>query len=278
MKSGSLELQVVTITPARAREMLEQNTINRRLNKLTTERFASDMRGGDWQLNGEPIIVGEGGELLDGQHRLAACMRAAQPFETLLVRGVPAEHMKTIDSGVSRSFADVLTFEGMKHNVTLSGALKWLARYERLIERNLNQLPQIADHSREKLLEILQQNPGIIYSVERAMEWRKTTPAPRSVIGFVHYIAGRHAGVAQADSFFTQLATATAPPDSAITVVRNTLLNHQIGVARLNAFTQSAMLIKAFRYWNAGKTPKRITLKRGRTQKEAFPRIEDPLS
>jgi len=64
-----------TITPQQARHWLEHNNNhNRHLNPTTVKKYASDMREGNWQMNSMPIVFSDTGQLLDGQHRLAACV------------------------------------------------------------------------------------------------------------------------------------------------------------------------------------------------------------
>ena len=127
-----LKVETRTITPQEAEKLLRRNSVNRSLNKMTVDRYASDMVSGEWKLNGEAIITNGNGELKDGQHRLTACVKAAVPFDTLFVTGVPNDAMGTIDSGQSRSLADVLTLQGYSHQdaVSVASALKWLVRYD----------------------------------------------------------------------------------------------------------------------------------------------------
>lgn len=67
-------------------------------------------------MNGETIVFGTSGSLLQGQHRLTACVRANVGFKTIIVRNVPDRVMYSIDRGKARSFADQLAttpqFEG----------------------------------------------------------------------------------------------------------------------------------------------------------------------
>ncbi|MDP2620568.1 MAG: hypothetical protein Q8P46_10395, partial [Hyphomicrobiales bacterium] len=71
------------ITPELAREWLEKtNRKNRPLSELKWTAYAVDMLEGRWQYNGDAIRFGSDGVLLDGQHRLMACVEAGIPFET----------------------------------------------------------------------------------------------------------------------------------------------------------------------------------------------------
>lgn len=98
----------VTITPEKAGELLAMNTNNRNMNKAAVKKYADDMREGLWQYNGDPIRVSATNVLLDGQHRLQACVQSGVSFECELIENLPDEVRPTIDTGRKRSAADVL--------------------------------------------------------------------------------------------------------------------------------------------------------------------------
>lgn len=98
----------VTMTPRRAKQLLLLNTKNRKVSKGLVAKYASDMRAGRWPYNGDPIRVSSTNVLLDGQHRLQACVDADVSFDCELIEGLPDDVGKTIDGGRKRSAADVL--------------------------------------------------------------------------------------------------------------------------------------------------------------------------
>lgn len=98
----------VTITPEKAQELLNNNPKNRNLSKPLARKYASDMKDGLWQYNGDAIRVSKTGELLDGQHRLQACVYAGMPFEAELIEGLSETVLPTIDAGRRRSASDAL--------------------------------------------------------------------------------------------------------------------------------------------------------------------------
>ncbi len=84
-----------TITPAQAREMLWRDRqamgAGGRQSPLirVIEQYAGDMRGGRWEpvRAGEhidPITLGKDGMIINGYHRLLACVAAGVPFETFV--------------------------------------------------------------------------------------------------------------------------------------------------------------------------------------------------
>lgn len=107
--------QLVTITPEEAARILElENVNNRNIRKSHVERLAGAMRDGHWIVNGETVIYNDN-YLLDGQHRLAACVLAGVPFTTWVVSNVPSDAMPSIDKGIARTAGDTLSWAGYKN-------------------------------------------------------------------------------------------------------------------------------------------------------------------
>lgn len=125
----------VTITPEKAKEMLELSEMsgfrNRNVTNSHVKYIANQMSRGAFEYNGEPIIIGTSLEVLDGQHRLLACIKSGVEFETELVEGVPPCRFATIDTGKNRSGGDVLTVEGYKHAKTLASTIRAILCYRR---------------------------------------------------------------------------------------------------------------------------------------------------
>lgn len=107
-----MRAQLETITPDRASDLLRSQARNRTPRKSQVARFADDMTHGRWKLNGSTIGLSRQGALVDGQHRLLACVQAKTPFQTLVVYGLEDAAVETIDTGKARTFGDVLAFKG----------------------------------------------------------------------------------------------------------------------------------------------------------------------
>jgi hypothetical protein len=77
----------VTVTPEMAREWLDANTgvpFNSQPHKV--DQYARDMASGHWPLTGEGIRFDEADQLVDGRHRLRACVKSGVPFLTYVTR------------------------------------------------------------------------------------------------------------------------------------------------------------------------------------------------
>lgn len=101
------------ITPGKAREYLAHNTHNRAIRKAHLNELTREMRAGNWVENGQAIVFDAKGNLLDGQHRLHACVASDTPFITDVVRGVSDPRaFATIDIGKPRGAHDMATYLG----------------------------------------------------------------------------------------------------------------------------------------------------------------------
>lgn len=109
---SAINVALMTITPQMAGQMLEKNIANRKVNQANVNRIAADMATGNYKVNGETIKISPNGEILDGQHRLLACVKSGMPFQTYVVYDVERETVGTIDMGKGRSVADSLNVMG----------------------------------------------------------------------------------------------------------------------------------------------------------------------
>ena len=96
---SSLKFSVVEITPKDAEVLLSKYLHNRPISRDNINKYAIQMSEGKWHLNGEAIIINDKGLTDNGYHRLAACIQAGVPFQTVLIEGVKHETWTTIDTG-----------------------------------------------------------------------------------------------------------------------------------------------------------------------------------
>jgi hypothetical protein len=91
MNSEKLTIKVEIITPESAAGYLAKNDRNRRQKETTLDAYARDMLAGKWRLTHQGIAFDDKGNLIDGQHRLGAVLRAKVPVEMLVMRGFPSK-------------------------------------------------------------------------------------------------------------------------------------------------------------------------------------------
>lgn len=118
--------RIINIDPASAELLLaERNQGNRPPKPNKVQQFASDMSSKRWGLTGDTIKFAPDGRLLDGQNRLAACVRANKSFTTHVVFNIDPALFGRMDIGKPRNPADVLHIAGYKYASTLAAAVRW---------------------------------------------------------------------------------------------------------------------------------------------------------
>lgn len=119
-----MKFELVNITPEIARSMLSTME-NRRLRKRRVNWLAEQITDGSF-MEGVPemIMLTSTGKLINGQHRLNAVILADKPVQMYVATGVNEEAFKVIDTGLSRTGADVLSIEGVNNATSLSAIIK----------------------------------------------------------------------------------------------------------------------------------------------------------
>ena len=142
-----MKTTITTINPKLAAEMLQTSKAAGGLNRDTKaklNRLIQQFRAGRWILNGEPIIIGASGRILDGHHRLTACCMANVSFDTVLVTEATEAALDTIDTGSSRSISDTLHLAGHAGKKSMLSALGKGKKFVDSIRISCNVDPKIA--------------------------------------------------------------------------------------------------------------------------------------
>lgn len=170
----------VLLTVEMARRFLGNNFAdNRRVVASIVDRYARDILAGLWRLNGEALKVSVDGQLLDGQHRCLAVIKAAIPISTFVVYDVEPGSFPTFDTGKSRTLGDLLHDNTLAASVTLLFAYRNGALQSGIMGRQ-------ATPTRQQSLELLLANPGIKNSVKKVPHGGRLLT--RSLMGFLHYV------------------------------------------------------------------------------------------
>jgi hypothetical protein len=126
------EIAIETWTPTLAKRELEEQEKriaagdyrNRKVNSLTVNRYANDMRQGHWMVTNQGIGFDAVGNLLDGRHRLWAVVKAGVPVDMLTFRGLEAlkngggmtiNPQDAIDNGRVRSIGQQFGIDGISN-------------------------------------------------------------------------------------------------------------------------------------------------------------------
>lgn len=120
----------LTITPDLADAMLSLNEDNRPRRQVTIRKYAELMQAGKWVWIPQPISFSDQYRLIDGQHRLHACVRAGVPVDANVAFGVPNEVFSLLDTGKIRTPYDIFSIYGVKNANQVVGAVRWVLAYD----------------------------------------------------------------------------------------------------------------------------------------------------
>lgn len=124
--SAEAGVEVVTVTPAIAKEWLAMRVDQRSLNSRTVKTLMGAMLRHEWALNGESVKFNVLGHLIDGQHRLSACVESGRSFQTLVVRGLAKGVISTLDTNRKRTLADTLHIQGRAGSESTARCTQWV--------------------------------------------------------------------------------------------------------------------------------------------------------
>jgi hypothetical protein len=101
------------ITPAAATKILKEYNSHNRLRRDGRVRgYAQSMHDKEWADNCVPVLFDDGGQLLDGQHRLEGIVVSKKAQILSVVFGVDFQTFTTLDRGGKRKLADDLHTQG----------------------------------------------------------------------------------------------------------------------------------------------------------------------
>ena len=241
----------IMVTPEIAREWLKDNEKNRPVSPNLVKNYARAIAEGRWKLNGETIKFSPSGALLDGQHRLLACLQAKLPFETIVMRDVSPDSFDTIDVGRKRTAGDIIGLEGCKNATVTAAGIRWVLTIRRGLSSDGAVLVS-ADEVRQLWLN----DPRFEVSAT-AVHGLRSVIRP-SIAAALHYLFGEK-DEAAADFFFARLKSGTEMSfDNPIFVLRERLIRNNTEKLKLKNGEVAALTIRAWNCFRAGQTTRNL--------------------
>ena len=123
-----------TITPESASRYLEANKANRNIRQTRVDSYARDIQSGKFPATHQCVAFNANGDLIDGQHRLSAIVKANMPVQMYVARYDRTETamMLPLDVGLSRCAYEVLKAT-KKDAETASCIIRLVAREQKYI-------------------------------------------------------------------------------------------------------------------------------------------------
>ena len=176
-----IEFSIEVVTPSQAAEWLKRNTCNRSVRRSQVEKYKRDIMSGRWySMTAEPIKFNCDGTLLDGQHRLIACVDANTPFTTSVARGIPKEAMLYLDSGEAKDAGDILQLKGHANTHQLAAAASTLLNVKAGGIQRKGGVP------RAEIVAVVDRHPRLVSSVTLCCGIRSSVSP--SLLSAIHYI------------------------------------------------------------------------------------------
>lgn len=248
-------IDVLTVTPAIAREWLARNTSNRNIRIHKADEFARDMIAGTWRMNGDTIRFAADGTLLDGQHRLTAVVKAGVSVQMIVVTGLANDTQATMDAGTKRTTADAFHLAGEKHAVNLAAVIRRSWAWKRGDHKlSMNLSPTNAESAA-----FLAANPALRRSAEISARVKNQYKyASAAVFGTAHFLFNE-ISPDDATYFAARLGDgACGVVHHPILTVRARLLANSESKKRIYEHIQLALYIQAWNAMRAGRNPVRF--------------------
>jgi len=266
---------VVTLTPEMAADLLSRNEHNRKFSKANYGTVRRSVENGEWMLNGESIKISQNGYILDGQHRCRAVVETGISIPTLLVEGLPDESQDTMDTGKTRTLADILTIRGDVNTIGLSALIrKFLVseRYGFVAAFSSSMGSASYSLTNRECLEWLDGNPWVRDYVQPGRTVSRATSAGSSMAGFLMRTFDNIDAEDSAFFWGRVLDGVNLAEGHPIYTLRKTLrLLSENGKGERNQKYLGALIIKA---WNAYRSGDEVLLLRfrvGGAKPETFP-------
>lgn len=266
---------IVTITPEQAAEWLGMNLKNRTERHQGSDAYRRDVENDEWMVTGDTIKFDWFGVLVDGQHRLRACVLSGKPIKSLVVWGVDPKARRRVDTGMTRSFRDDLKMFGTetqtKYAQTISVVARRLAMWDPPNEERVN-----FGHSKVTKYELeraLERHPELEYCVSFVDRLSPSVEVSPSTLTFIFWVL-THANPDEAKIFVSRLADGVGLEEGdPILVLRNWVFRQR--GKRLRNFEGHLLWrsVLAWNLWMRGKRVSKLQLPKGGMSAESFPRL-----
>ena len=281
-----MKIEIVEVTPELAKTWMEKNTHNRVIRPGTVNMYARDMTAGNWKMTGETIKFNKAGDLIDGQHRLQAVIKADITIKLLVVDGLDQDVQEVMDTGIKRSTSDALQLQGFKNTTTLASAARLMMTLE-AYEKAGAELPANADirslsrdnvqFTHTEISEYIYEHPELVEATEFASASRKIPYLQPAVIAVAWYTLFR---VDQHDcrEFFSSLANAATDGygDPRAALLSRLYQADRIG-ERLSAGVKLSMVYRVWNAWRHSEKMHKIPAYRSINGKPMTLKIQTPI-
>ena len=178
------KIEIVEITPQIGAAWLDTNIKNRKLVASTVRKYARDMGNGCFILTGDAIRFDANKNLIDGQHRLRACIEADRNFVSVVMYGLQSEVQSHIDIGKARTAGDVLSMQGFNYTNDLSSTSRLILKEKNEHHGNRREVWSVSD-----IQAIVAKHPQLHVSCRYVRSKKYALQVSRSQLMYIHTVA-----------------------------------------------------------------------------------------
>lgn len=106
--------------------------MNRNVGAVDEMLYTDAMIHEEWLISPDGIAFDTDNVLLNGQHRLRACISSGKPFDAFVMRNLPPRSRLVTDDGKKRKFAEDLQMHGIPLSNQLEALLRKVMQWEDL--------------------------------------------------------------------------------------------------------------------------------------------------
>lgn len=252
---------LLEITPEMANNWwkTKRRVKNRPIKKGRVLQYKSDMAAGRFYPNNDSICFDAEGYLINGHHRLQACIKAGTPFKSFVHYNLDPRAFVTMDVPAARSMADVLDLSMIPNARIIGPALLLWARFQagKLDGGSMN----LTFQDQEDVYRANKDAVDAAAALIAELKWSYILP-PAVALFFL--LVFRLEDPARADEFMRSLSTgAHLSEGHPIIALRDALINSRRSNLKSATLTQHmiiALTLKAWQLVIKGKQSKHLRL------------------
>lgn len=255
-----LRSKVMLVTPEMAASWLANEcTFQRPVSPETVERYADQMRKGQWELHHQGIAISADGKVVDGRHRLSAIVKTGLSIKMMVAENADPATFASVDRGYARSAVQIAKMSGISSasncRISAVNTLLWDVNMISTVENRWTglELPQVLVYFAKQL--------DICFPTGDAGTTAFRAGCVRGAV--LRALLSKPEEQERLTEFITVLTTGTVirgAEDNGALMLRNRLaLVKEKGGSRESRFEQYRLTLSGIRLFLKGETVKRLT-------------------
>jgi hypothetical protein len=266
-RNDNLSFESLFVTPDYAKELLNKNISNRPLTKTHVLSLSKSILNGEWKVTGEPIKFSKNGNLIDGQHRLAAIILADQGIQLSIIRNIDNSAFDVIDIGRPRRISDILAIMKISNSSAVAAGIRVFIAFKKL---NPNGSPSLQEKTSAIDVErVISRSKNYEHwaFLANSDRYKKIIPTGLSMgLGMIF----SEKSDSYAHLFFEKLISGEGlSAKDPILTLRDRLISNKSSTLKLPQAHLAFFIVKA---WNASRSNKKLTILKI-SENESFPLV-----